>query len=163
ITNAAGATTVTTLDSQGHAVYAHTVTVDGNMNKLADTDGAGNPVVTYTYNDPNDPYTPDTVTDGNGHTWHYVDDQFGNVQQITNTTTNGITTTYTYAKDAGQNTLAGEVATITDNAGHRSTFTYDSRGNLASSTDASNNSTSYTVNLADQITAVTDPATGMTG
>ncbi len=228
------------------------------MNLLADTDGAGNVVVAYTYNDANDLYGPDTVTDGNGHVWRFVHDQWGNVHKMTdprstvtnytwgypagsvptvvnsvaastsfpmgelmsvkegtkspttfayyepsglaqtvtypapgtsgssstvsesytyntygepltitqpnnNATTNGITTTLTYYTNSGAAYLKGQVATITDNLGDVSGFSYDVRGNVAQAVDAQGNATSYSYNILDQPTQATLPATQMTG
>jgi RHS repeat-associated protein len=234
------------------------VAIDNEMNLLADTDGAGNVVVAYTYNDPNDLYGPDTVTDGNGHVWRFVHDQWGNVHKMTdprstvtnytwgypagsvptvvnsvaastsfpmgelmsvkegtkspttfayyepsglaqtvtypapgtsgssstvsesytyntygepltitqpnnNATTNGITTTLTYYTNSGAAYLKGQVATITDNLGDVSGFSYDVRGNVAQAVDAQGNATSYSYNILDQPTQATLPATQMTG
>jgi len=86
-----GDTQVSFLDTSGNTVFSHTVSFDGNMGEVSDTDGTNKTLIySATYADPNDPYMPSTVLDGNGSanggttgktlmTW----DQYGNLRTRT--------------------------------------------------------------------------------
>ena len=79
--NAAGPnqTTVTVKDSNQNTVYAYTKGYDMHLSQTTETDGAGRVVSSPVYSDPNDPYQPSAVTDGNGNTWSYTHDPYGNL------------------------------------------------------------------------------------
>ncbi len=58
-------TKVTVTDAQGHVAYSYVGGFDNNMSRTSVTDGAGHLTSFETYGDPNDPYRPSSVTDGN--------------------------------------------------------------------------------------------------
>ncbi len=58
-------TQVTVTDASGSQMYAYSVTYDSNMSQTGETDGAGRATYKAVYADPNDPYRPSTVYDGN--------------------------------------------------------------------------------------------------
>ena len=70
-----------------------------------------------------------------------------------------ITTTYDY----GSSPAIAQHLTVTDNLGHATYYTYDTRANKTSETDALGNETDRQYNIADQLLLVTYPATGQTG
>jgi RHS repeat-associated protein len=59
--------------------YITTVSYDGNMSQLTQTDGKGNVTERRVYGDANNPYSPTTVTDGNGRvsTFNYTPQGIG--------------------------------------------------------------------------------------
>jgi len=59
-------TQVTTKDAAGNQVYTYVGSFDGNLSKTLTTDGTGRMVSQEVYSDPNDPYRPSAVYDGNG-------------------------------------------------------------------------------------------------
>src|SRR5207244_1796541 len=79
----------------GTVMYTYTAGFSSNMSMTSRTDGT-NTNVPYNkvYADPNDPYAPSSVTDGNGRTTSYTWDQYGNM--LTRTTNKGTVTTNTY-------------------------------------------------------------------
>ncbi len=60
------------------------------------------------------------------------------------------TTTYTYDG-------ADRLLSVTDANNHKTSYTYDAVGNLATSTDPANKTTAYTYDAANQLTQVSDP------
>ena len=59
-------TQVTTQDAAGNQVYTYVGGFDGNLSKTLTTDGTGRMLSKEVYSDPNDPYRPSAVYDGNG-------------------------------------------------------------------------------------------------
>jgi RHS repeat-associated protein len=103
--------------------------------------------------------TDDLLVSGQRRKTAYTHDAKGNVLTVTrmaqdSNPANHVITTYTYEPTFNQ------VATITDplGAGHTTTFTYDSFGNLQTAVDANSNQTSYTYNPQGQPLTVTTPA-----
>lgn len=83
-------------------------------------------------------------------------------------TDNAIVTEYNYTSDGNYSQFAAKgqplrVAVGDNNANVITHSRYDARGNRTSYWDASGNETDTAYNLADQITQVTEPATGDTG
>ncbi len=89
------ATLVTVKDAQGNVAYKSLHGYNPDMSATAVTDGAGQAVSTPSYSDPNDPYRPSAVTDGNGNVTHNTWDSFGN--QTSQTSPRGTVTTNTYS------------------------------------------------------------------
>ena len=105
------------------------------------TDARG--VTTYTY-DPRDRLLQKTLPDGEALTYTY--DAAGNRQTVTSSAG---TTTYTF--DA-----LSRLATVTDADGGVSTYTYDAAGNRASVTYPNGNVTSYSYDLLNRLTGVSN-------
>lgn len=61
---------VTISDPQGSVAYTYVDGYDNNMSATTETDGAGRPLFTILYSDPNDPYRPSAVLDGNASATH---------------------------------------------------------------------------------------------
>ncbi len=75
-------TTVAVTDRNNSPVYSYTVGFDANMSMVTKTDGTNSTVVlTKTYRSTLDPYRATSVTNGNGNTWQFVWDQYGNLHQ----------------------------------------------------------------------------------
>ncbi len=118
----------TVTDAHGNLLYSSTSGFDQNMNTTGTTDGAGRSTTSSTYADPNDPYLPSQVQDGNGivvggaggkGTWLYTYDKFGNVTSETNPY--GTTTTYTYSYN---NFALGELTAVQQGSKTPTTYTY---------------------------------------
>jgi YD repeat-containing protein len=116
--------------------YTHVVGFDGNMNVTSDTDGtATTPIFAATYADPNTPYRPSTVVDGNGlaanngvtGVWKLYWDPYDNL--LTGTTPRGVTTTYTYSYATYSTGLLTKVQEGTKSP---ITLSYTTRGELQS-------------------------------
>lgn len=97
-------------------------------------------------------------------------DALGNLTQETGPGNNSTTTetvTFNYTSDPAysytQSAALHQPLTRTDSLGHVSHFRFDARGNKSVEIDALGNEGDFTYNLADQMTAITLPATGMTG
>ena len=86
--------TATTLDAQGNPFAVKTVTYDNLMNGTSTSNAAGQVTSTSTFNDPNDPYRPSSVTDPFNHVTSYTWDPYGN--QTSETSARGTVTTNTY-------------------------------------------------------------------
>ncbi len=139
--------------SYGYDTFHQTVTKTDRDGRLftytyqsrlpySELDGAGNPFYSLTnplnwalnlfdmYSEYLRVYTPSTTseTDGWGNVWQYSYDS--NAHPTTVVAPDGATTTYTY--DPG--TL--KVASVTDANNHTTSYTYDTRGNLLTRTDA---------------------------
>jgi RHS repeat-associated protein len=149
----------------GTIVYSYTVTFNGNMSPTGRTDGTNtNYVSTEYYSDPNDPYKPSSVVDGNGRTTSFTWDQYGNM--LTRTTNKGTVTTntfdytafalgkltsthegsktstaFTYYEPSGLIQYVDMPTPGTSGAGTtvRTSFTYDSLGNVLTVTTPGNN------------------------
>ena len=110
----------------------------------------GDPVVvSYTYEPTGANPNPITMTDGNGHTTEYSWDEYGNLLSVTDPT--GIRTTYTY--NARQ-----ELISITNGVGDTVHLEYDKHGRIVQVRDALDHVTSTHWNSAGQIASVTDAA-----
>jgi RHS repeat-associated protein len=91
-------TKVTIKNSGGTVVYSYTAGFDASMNETTLTDGTNDlvhPVENRIYADPNNPYRPSSITDGNGKTTSLTWDQYGNMQ--TATSPRGTMTVYTWS------------------------------------------------------------------
>ncbi len=92
-------TKVTVTDKNGNVASSYIGGVDMYMSAKSITDGVGNVVMRKTFSDPNDPYRPSSVTDGNGNTTQMTWDQYANMlteTPPTNGTRTPAGTTYTY-------------------------------------------------------------------
>ena len=93
-------------------------------------------VGTTTYADYDGAGRPGTITDPNGHAFHYTYDAQGRVLTVTSGS-DGNTTTYVY-------NTAGEIDSVTLPDGSNTSFTYDSTyGRLVRMADALGNATAY--------------------
>ncbi len=119
-------TKVTVEKSDGSPVTSYTVGFDGNMSETSRTDGTNTTqVYQATFNDPNDPYRPSEVTDGNGNVWQYQWDAFGNLESVI--TPRNTTTSYTY----NYNTYAtGELVKVQEGSKSPTSLAYDTLGRL---------------------------------
>ena len=110
----------------------------------------GDPVVvSYTYESTGANPNPITMTDGNGHTTEYSWDKYGNLLSVTDPT--GVRTTYTY--NARQ-----ELISITNGVGDTVHLEYDKHGRIVQVRDALGHVTSTHWNSAGQLASVTDAA-----
>ena len=110
----------------------------------------GDPVVvSYTYESTGANPNPITMTDGNGHTTEYSWDEYGNLLSVTDPT--GVRTTYTY--NARQ-----ELISITNGVGDTVRLEYDKHGRIVQVRDALGHVTSTHWNSAGQLASVTDAA-----
>lgn len=110
----------------------------------------GDPVVvSYTYESTGANPNPITMTDGNGHTTEYSWDEYGNLLSVTDPT--GVRTTYTY--NARQ-----ELISITNGVGDTVHLEYDKHGRIVQVRDALGHVTSTHWNSAGQLATVTDAA-----
>lgn len=110
----------------------------------------GDPVVvSYTYESTGANPNPITMTDGNGHTTEYSWDEYGNLLSVTDPT--GARTTYTY--NARQ-----ELISITNGVGDTVHLEYDKHGRIVQVRDALGHVTSTHWNSAGQLASVTDAA-----
>ena len=167
---------------QGNIVYRYTAGYDMNMslttltNGAVDANGHNTQIVqAKTYADPNDPYRPSQMQDGNGYaaggangkgTWTYTWDQYGNCLTTTTPRETQTTNTFVYT-----NFALGEL-TKTQTAGKQAaTFAYyEPSGNLQSvisplpGTVNSNQSvtTSYTYSTLGNLLTVTTPGNNST-
>ncbi|MEG4917668.1 RHS repeat-associated core domain-containing protein [Microcoleus sp. B7-D4] len=99
---------------------------------------------------------------------NYTYDSLGNILTIVSPGNNAEsthTTTFTYSQGAPDPITAkkGQPIKITNSKGESTHFRYDNRGNLISTKDALNNTTTYLYNIADQRTHTILPATGSSG
>ncbi|WP_048779603.1 DUF6531 domain-containing protein [Rothia dentocariosa] len=110
----------------------------------------GDPVVvSYTYEPTGANPNPITMTDGNGHTTEYSWDDYGNLLSVTDPT--GVRTTYTY--NARQ-----ELISITNGVGDTVHLEYDKHGRIVQVRDALDHVTATHWNSAGQLASVTDAA-----
>ena len=110
----------------------------------------GDPVVvSYTYEPTGANPNPITMTDGNGHTTEYSWDEYGNLLSVTDPT--GVRTTYTY--NARQ-----ELISITNGVGDTVHLEYDKHGRIVQVRDALGHVTATHWNSAGQLASVTDAA-----
>ena len=110
----------------------------------------GDPVVvSYTYESTGANPNPITMTDGTGHTTEDSWDEYGNLLSVTDPT--GVRTTYTY--NARQ-----ELISITNGVGDTVHLEYDKHGRIVQVRDALGHVTSTHWNSAGQLASVTDAA-----
>lgn len=110
----------------------------------------GDPVVvSYTYESTGANPNPITMTDGNGHTTEYSWDEYGNLLSVTDPT--GVRTTYTY-------NACQELISITNGVGDTVHLEYDKHGRIVQVRDALGHVTSTHWNSAGQLASVTDAA-----
>ncbi len=165
-TGQTNSTLVTVKDARGNVVYKSLHGYNPDMSATAVTDGAGQAVSTPSYSDPNDPYHPSAVTDGNGHVTQYTWDSFGNQTSQTSprgtVTTNTYSyasfalgelvseqegsktaTTYAYAEPSGlvQNMSTPKPGTTGTGATVTTSYAYDGYGNALTETSPGNNAT----------------------
>ena len=165
VTNAANETATTTYD---------------NRNLVATTTDSAGKVTTYGYDwaghvtSTTDPmthvdtasYTPSgqlaSSSDALGHATTYTYDGAGRLKTVVDPrgTCSGCTAAnYTVTKAYDLN---GNLATVTDQLGHVTTYAYDNDDRLASVADAKNHATGYTYDAADRMLTVKAPDTGTT-
>ena len=173
-------TQVTIQDPQANIVYRYTAGYDMNMsltsltNGLVDGNGKNTQIVqAITYADPNDPYSPSQVQDGNGYaaggannkgTWAYTWDSLGHC--LTGTSPRGATTTNTYTYT---NFALGEL-TKTQTVGKQAvTYAYyEPSGNVQSVISplpgtvngTQSVTTSYTYSALGNLLTMTTPGNG---
>ena len=116
--------------------------------------GVNYPQYSYTYSDPNDPYKPSSITDGNSHTSKFTYDAFGNI--LTATSARGTLTTNTVIYS---NFALGELAEVVVGTKSPTTYSYfEPNGLLKSVTSpvpgtigsSSTVTTSYTYDTTSQ-------------
>ena len=136
--NADGTTTVTDADGNTEThTYDERNTIVGETNPLGATTGK-----TY-----DDNFRPETITDEGGNTTHLIWSADGaNLTNIEDAAGNETSITY----DALNNPTS-----VSDPLGHQTTYIYDG-SLLSSSTDALNNTTSYTYTADGKLETVTD-------
>jgi len=161
-------TKVTIEDPHNNVVYSYTVRFDSNMDVTGQTDGTNtNYVWTATYSDPNDPYRPSSVTNGNNDTWDYTWDQYGNIQTVTTPRNTKTTWTWSYTNFAlgeltryqeGSNLVSGAKSPTTyayyEPSGLLQSVTYPLPGTTGSSSTVTE---SYTYDSLGNITQITSP------
>jgi RHS repeat-associated protein len=148
----------------GTANYSYIVGTNSSMLETSRTNGAGQTYSTDVYADPNNPFAPSAVTDGNGNTTQISYDTYGNQLQVisprgTLTTNNFVytnfalgelqstqqgsktPTSYTYYEPSGlvKATTIPLPGTIGTGATATSTFTYDGVGNVLTAVMPGNN------------------------
>ncbi len=130
---AGSATTVTVkqknADSTFTTIYTYTAGYDANMSGTTITDGSNTTVInSRTYADPNDPYRPSQVQDGNGvaaggangkGTWTYTWDQYGHCTSRTTPRSTTKTNTFNYT-----NFALGELTSIQEGTKTPTTISY---------------------------------------
>ena len=117
-------------------LYSNTKSFDGNMSQTGETDGAGHAVSSPVYSDPNDPYRPSAVTDGNGKTSQMTWDTYGNMTSMTPPSSGVRTpaaTTYTY--NYSQFAL-GELTQVQEGSKSPTTYAYFEPSGLTQSVTA---------------------------
>ncbi len=127
-TGQTNSTLVTVKDARGNVAYKSLHGYNPDMSATAVTDGAGQAVSTPSYSDPNDPYRPSSVTDGNGKTTHYTWDAYGNQTSQTSPRGTLMTNTYRYA-----NFALGELVSEQEGGKTASTYAYAEPSGLVQS------------------------------
>ena len=131
--------TQVTVSHGSSTVYTYVASFDSNMNgtgtQVLGTTGAVLSRTSTAFSDQYDPYRPSSMIDGDGNTWSYTWDQYGNMltetppAQSRGTTGSGVTSsrtpavttnTYSYAKFA-----LGELTSTQMGSKSPTTFTYD--------------------------------------
>jgi RHS repeat-associated protein len=170
-------TKVTVTDPSGHVDGSYTGSFDNSMHESQIVNAVGVAKKGYTYADPNAPDLPSSYTDGNGHTWHYTYDQYGNPTTITDPRNVETVFSYEYGAYATgaltsiqvgskspitytHNPTNGSVASIghprpgTSSSSEKvyTTFTYDDFGNCIAIQAPGNNSSSTMTTTANYTT-----------
>src|SRR5579884_1868676 len=161
-------TKVTIKDTHGAVVYSYTVGFDNNMDIISVTDGTNSTVVwSAVYSDPNDPYRPSSITNGNNETWSYTWDQYCNKKTVT--TPRNTTTTWTWGYtnfalgeltkvQAGSNLGSGAKSPTTyayyEPSGLVQSVTYPLPGTTGSTSTVS---ASFTYDSLGNVTQITAP------
>ena len=153
--------TKTTVTGASMQPYSYISGFNSNLSPLSKTDGAGNPLQTIVYDDPNDPLGTSTVTDGAGNSINFTFDAFGNVTTITTGRGTRTVDTWSYSTFA-----LGELLSKAEGSKTPTTFTYYEPSGLlktasdpAPGTSGNGDTVTYTYSydsLGDQI-AVTGP------
>ncbi len=147
-------------DGNGHTTtYAY----DAYGNVLTSTDASSN-TWTYTYNQFDELLTATPPSGSAGIETINTYDAEGNLATSAEHPSSGsnLTTTYTVCESAtctvSPNTyVEGEVESVEDPRGYSTTFTYDSYGDLASSTDALSHETTYAYTSIGQLFCTVSP------
>ena len=141
---------VTIVDPDGHASSA-TYDADGNM--LTSTDASNN-TWTYTYNQFNEVLTASPPTGSTKPETVDTYDSAGNLLTTTQHPSSGsdLTTTYHYSGSP-----AGLPSSVTDPKGNSTSFTYDSYGDLATSTTDLGNESTFAYTNVGQLFCSTIP------
>jgi RHS repeat-associated protein len=167
--------TETLKNAQSQVVYASTVGYNAVMSQTSLTDGNNTIIFAATYADPNDPYRPSQVQDGNGYaargaggkgTWTFTWDAFGNCQTVTTPRQTTTTSSWNYTH-FGLGELTGTQA-----AGKQATtFTYYEPSGLVHTVTtplpgtvngSQNVTTSFTYDTLGNILSVTGPGNNAT-
>ena len=157
ITNAAGAT-----------VYTQVAGFDSNMNRTTVTDGTGAAIVsTSVYSDPNDPFRPSCITNGNGNQTLFSWDPYGNL--LTETSPRGTLTTSNW--DYSRFPL-GEMTGVQEGMKSQATFDYYEPSGLVhdvstpmpgTTGSAAIVTTTFVYDALGNVTTVTAPGNGTVG
>jgi RHS repeat-associated protein len=141
---------LTMTDPRG-GVTTNVYDTSGRVTKQTDPAGL---VTSFAYSGANYSATggTTTITDphGNVETQQYVN---GELMSLTKGSGSQNASTWSYAYDPA---TLGQTS-VTDPDGHTASATFDSNGNLLTSTDALGNTTTYTYNAFDEPLTVTDP------
>ncbi|MBO6025797.1 MAG: S-layer homology domain-containing protein [Bacteroidales bacterium] len=124
---------------------------NGNLTKIIDAMNHSTTMVNNSHG------VPTQITDVNGNAITFQYNSYGNIQQVSIPSLN---LNNTMAFDDVSRTVS-----ITDYAGHQTTYTYDNNDNVLAVTDALNNTTTYTFDSNDNLTQITnalDKSTNMT-
>ncbi len=185
VTNANGNTTSATWDQFGNCLTSTSARGTVTTNTISYTNFALGEVtsiqvgakipVTLTYYEPTGLLQSITCAkpgDLSGATIaaNFFYDALGNLTQESGPGNNAVTTettTFNYTSDPAYNynqaAALRQPLTRTDPLGHVSHFRFDARGNKSAESDALGNEMDIAHNLADQMTTITFPTTGMTG
>jgi YD repeat-containing protein len=120
----------------------------------------GNPVWTtlasYTYGVGGPPHRPSSVTDGAGKTTQYTySPTTGQVLTITNAKSE--VTTFSYETNTSSAAYGRLLSMTGDVAGGNRTFTYDTYGRMATSTDSEGYTLTYDYDALDRVRTITYP------
>ena len=184
-----GKTTALTYDSFGNVItivdcrnitttmtYDYTHFAMGRLMSVQDSVGNKAPI-TLTYLEPYGlvktqtapkpgSTTNETVTTTYTYDLESNSNALGNVVEIDSPGNDAVTTkvtTMAYTNGSHTTPWRGAPVTITDGLNHTTQYQYDARGNALASINENNQTTSYSYNVANQLTEVDLPATGQTG
>jgi RHS repeat-associated protein len=146
-----------TVDALG---FERSFTYQG-VDLLTASDSTG-PLLTLKYEDPVNPHSPTSLTNGGGHTWRLTYNHFGQVLTVTPPAGSPIgVTRYTYDEDQNSSTL-GYLKQIIDGAGDITRFdAYSPLGDLTvvttSPREGVTNTTRFEYDVAQRVTKVVHP------